>query len=139
MTDLERNEVKSLIYEVLTKVAKSDVSVMSNEESTSFWKTVKIKELPVKESIDKQSVLLIEDNEDTKQMNISILYKAIEDAADQMLEMIRSKLVAVDSFMAEMKKKDEEFTANEEERKKNEKLYTRLGTVLGLTIVIILC
>lgn len=27
----------------------------------------------------------------------------------------------------------------DEERKKNEKLYTRLGTVLGLTIVIILC
>ena len=27
----------------------------------------------------------------------------------------------------------------EEERKKNEKLYTRLGTVLGLAIVIILC
>ena len=27
----------------------------------------------------------------------------------------------------------------EEERRKNEKLYTRLGTVLGLTIVIILC
>ena len=27
----------------------------------------------------------------------------------------------------------------EEERKKNEKLYTRLGTALGLTIVIILC
>jgi len=64
-----------------------------NGESESFWKTIKIKELPVKEEVDRRSVLLIEDDQDTKQMSVDIFYKAIEDAADKMLEMIRAKLV----------------------------------------------
>ena len=34
---------------------------------------------------------------------------------------------------------EEQIKEAKEERIKNEKLYTRLGTVIGLTIVIILC
>lgn len=37
-----------------------------------------------------------------------------------MLEMIRAKLVEVESFMEEMRKKDEQYAANEAERQKNE-------------------
>ena len=53
-------------------------------------------------------------------MSVDIFYKAIEDAADKMLEMIRAKLVEVESFMEEMRKKDEQYAANEAERQKNE-------------------
>ena len=91
-----------------------------NGESESFWKTIKIKELPVKEEVDRRSVLLIEDDQDTKQMSVDIFYKAIEDAADKMLDMIIAKLLYVESFMEEMRKKDEQYAANEAERQKNE-------------------
>ncbi len=78
--------------------------VNKNGTTDSFWKIVKIKELPVKEEVDRRSVLLIENDQDTKQMSVDIFYKAIEDAADKMLEMIRAKLVEVESFMEEMRK-----------------------------------
>lgn len=37
--------------------------VNKNGTTDSFWKTVKIKELPVKEEVDRRSVLLIEDDQ----------------------------------------------------------------------------
>ena len=92
-----------------------------NNEVQNFWDTVKIKELPVKDEIDKKSVLLIEDDEDTKQMSISKFYDAIERLANDMVKTIRAKLVEVDSFMESMKLKDAEYAANEELRQSNER------------------
>lgn len=93
---------------------------MTNNEIQNFWDTVKIKELPIKDEIDKQSVLLIEDDQDTKQMKVSLFYDAIERLANEMVKQIRAKLVEVDSFLDAMKLKDQEYAANELVRQKNE-------------------
>ena len=55
MTDAELNKIKSVIYDVLSKVGSDpSISLFSNGGTNdAFWKTVKIKELPVKESIDR--------------------------------------------------------------------------------------
>ena len=46
MTDLEKNEVKSIVYEVLSKLNGTS---KTSGTTDAFWRTVKIKELPVKE------------------------------------------------------------------------------------------
>lgn len=85
----------------------------------NFFKTTKIKELPIKEDVTKDCVLLIEDNQDTKQMSIEVFYNAIERIANQMLEELRTKIAEVDEFMHRMYIKEEEYAINEDERKKN--------------------
>ena len=130
MTDLERNEIKSLVYHIISKATSNTPSTLANGVTDPFWKTVKIKELPVKESIDKQSVMLIEDNEDTKQMSLSLFFSRLDDLADEALKLVKDKLEAVDSYLEglglddivnEITKAEEERKRAEEERKQNEK------------------
>lgn len=84
-----------------------------------FFKTIRIKELPVKEEVTKDCVILIEDDQDSKQMSIEVFYNAIERIANQMLEELRAKIAEVDAFMERMYLKEEEYAINEDERKKN--------------------
>ena len=64
-----------------------------------YERVVKIKELPMKESVTPDSVLLIEDDEDTKQMPVTVFYDLIDNISKQALNMVRAKLEELDSYL----------------------------------------
>ena len=64
-----------------------------------YERVVKIKELPMKESVTPDSVLLIEDDEDTKQMPVTAFYDLIDNISKQALNMVRAKLEELDSYL----------------------------------------
>lgn len=64
-----------------------------------YERVVKIKELPMKESVTPDSVLLIEDDEDTKQMPVTAFYDLIDNISKQALDMVRAKLEELDSYL----------------------------------------
>lgn len=83
-------------------------------------KTTKIKELPVKDTIDKDSVLLIEDNQDTKQMKVELFYKAIENLIDSVNSQVQVILTEARQFIDDMEVRDAAIAKNEEIRQTNE-------------------
>ena len=98
-----------------------------------YERVVKIKELPMKESVTPDSVLLIEDDEDTKQMSVKVFYDLIDNMSKQALDIIRAKIEEIDSYIensgidgiADLIKQIEEAeaarVAAEKEREANER------------------
>ena len=86
----------------------------------NFWKTVKIKELPIKTELTDDSVLLIQDDQDTKQMNVNLFFQAINDAANDLFNMMREKIIEINGILEDIKAKDEQYAINEAERQGNE-------------------
>lgn len=64
-----------------------------------YERVVKIKELPIKESITPDSVLLIEDDQDTKQMSVKAFYDLIDNMSAQALSIVKAKMEEVDSLI----------------------------------------
>ena len=64
-----------------------------------YERVVKIKELPMKESVTPDSVLLIEDDEDTKQMSVKAFYDLIDNMSKQALDMVRTKIEELNSYI----------------------------------------
>lgn len=91
----------------------------------AYERTVKIKDLPVKEDITLDSVLLIEDDEDTKQMSVKKFYDLIDNISARALEAINAKIEEVNTYMEYVKEtvkdlEDSTILEAEEERQKNE-------------------
>ena len=90
-----------------------------------YERVVKIKELPVKESVTPDSVLLIEDDEDTKQMSVKTFYDLIDNMAAQALSIVKAKMEEVDTLIESSGIKDaaelmKQFQEAEEKRKQSE-------------------
>lgn len=90
-----------------------------------YERVVKIKELPIKESVTPDSVLLIEDDEDTKQMPVKAFYNLIDNMAAQALSVVKAKMEEVDSIIESSGIKDaaelmKQFQEAEERRKQAE-------------------
>ena len=90
-----------------------------------YERVVKIKELPIKESVTPDSVLLIEDDEDTKQMSVKAFYDLIDNMAAQALSVVKAKMEEVDSIIESSGIKDaaelmKQFQEAEEKRKQAE-------------------
>ena len=90
-----------------------------------YERVVKIKELPIKESVTPDSVLLIEDDEDTKQMSAKAFYNLIDNMAAQALLVVKAKMEEVDSIIESSGIKDaaelmKQFQEAEEKRKQAE-------------------
>ena len=90
-----------------------------------YERVVKIKELPVKESVTPDSVLLIEDDEDTKQMSVKAFYDLIDNMAAQALSVVKAKMEEVDTLIESSGIKDaaelmKQFQEAEEKRKQSE-------------------
>ena len=90
-----------------------------------YERVVKIKELPIKESVTPDSVLLIEDDEDTKQMSVKAFYDLIDNMAAQALSVVKAKMEEVDSMIESSGIKDaaelmKQFQEAEEKRKQTE-------------------
>ena len=86
----------------------------------NFWKTVKIKELPRKTTIDENTYIIVEDNQDTKCMQVGAFFNQIQGMANEMLNQMKAKLVEIDTFFEELKAKDAQYAANEELRQQHE-------------------
>ena len=90
-----------------------------------YERVVKIKELPIKESVTPDSVLLIEDDEDTKQMSVKAFYDLIDNMAAQALSVVKAKMEEVDTLIESSGIKDaaelmKQFQEAEEKRKQSE-------------------
>ena len=85
-----------------------------------YERVVKIKELPMKTSVTPDSVLLIEDDEDTKQMPVQAFYDLIDDKTTYAMELVRAKLTEVDSYLETVKEATDGLTEAEAERVKAE-------------------
>lgn len=90
-----------------------------------YERVVKIKELPIKESVTPDSVLLIEDDEDTKQMSVKTFYDLIDNMAAQALSIVKAKMEEVDTLIESSGIKDaaelmKQFQEAEEKRKQSE-------------------
>ena len=85
-----------------------------------YERVVKIKELPIKTSVTEDSVLLIEDDEDTKQMSVKLFYDLIDNLSVQAIDMIKARIESYDAWFEKTGDMIDDWKAAEDERKKNE-------------------
>ena len=88
-------------------------------------RVTKIKELPIKESVSDDLVMLVEDLQDTKQMSVKLFLNILDNASDHMVDMVNAKLAEVDAILqaTSFDKIDQivaEVEANEEIRQQQE-------------------
>lgn len=96
-------------------------------EMMEVAKRIQIKELPVKNEVDQESVLLIQDSEDTKQMPVSLFYDHIQKIADLLrqdttryLQILQNEIDRCTETLNSLIELDKQIQSNETVRINNE-------------------
>lgn len=90
------------------------------ESNNELLRTIKIAELPVKTNIDRDSVLLIQDNEDTKQMKVALFWDFVQQVTDNLTKSVNALMVEIETFLKAMEARDSIIQQNETQRQANE-------------------
>lgn len=91
------------------------------DSNNELLRVIKIKELPVKTSIDRDSVLLIEDSQDTKQMSVGLFWDFVQQVTDNLTKSVNALMVEMTTFLEAMEARDKIIQQNETDRQAAEK------------------
>lgn len=91
------------------------------DSNNELLRTIKIAELPVKTSIDRNSVLLIQDSEDTKQMSVGLFWDFVQQVTDNLTKSVNALMVEMTTFLEAMEARDKVIQQNETDRQAAEK------------------
>ena len=91
------------------------------DSNNKLLRVTKIKQLPVKTTIDRDSVLLIEDSQDTKQMSVGLFWDFVQQITDNLTNSVNALMVEMTTFLEAMEARDKIIQQNETDRQAAEK------------------
>lgn len=91
------------------------------DSNNELLRVIKIKQLPVKTTIDRDSVLLIEDSQDTKQMSVGLFWDFVQQVTDNLTKSVNALMVEMTTFLEAMEARDKIIQQNETDRQAAEK------------------